>query len=345
MKPGLSGIFITNIYFRAMALLTVSGVTKQEKGINVVDDISFSQQPLEKMVVAGETGSGKSTLLKMIGGLVQMDKGVIRFKNKKIIGPYDQLIPGHPGIAYLSQHFELRNNYWVHEILEYANKLSEETANELFKVCRIQHLLNRRTTELSGGEKQRIALARLLVGTPQLLLLDEPFSNLDAVHKNIIKSVIDDIGNRLKISCIMVSHDAPDILSWADTILVIRNGQILQQGTPEQIYKQPVNEYCAGLFGSYNLINPGTFPGAVRSSGGGSITGKRLLVRPEQLAISNGEKLELTGIVQQVLFWGSHYTVKVLVNNQVLSVKSSSNHFMEGEPVYLALQQDNWWYV
>ena len=238
-----------------MALLTVSGITKKEKENYTVKNISFAQQPLQKIAIAGETGSGKTTLLKMIAGLVQPDAGEILFEQERVVGPYEKLLPGHPRIAYLSQYFELRNNYRVEEELECKNLLSDEEANDLYAICRIQHLLKRKTDQLSGGEKQRIALARLLTTSPGLLLLDEPFSNLDTVHKRIIKSVIHDIGEKLKITCILVSHDALDILSWAETILVMKDGLVIQQDAPEQVYKQPVNEYCAGLFGDYNLIS------------------------------------------------------------------------------------------
>ncbi len=213
-----------------MAVLTVSGLSKSERGKRIVNDINFTQQISQKIAIAGETGSGKTTLLKMIAGLIQPDTGEIQFENKRVVGPYEKLIPGHPAIAYLSQHFELRNNYSVEEELEAVNKLTGEEADNLYRICRIEHLLKRRTDQLSGGERQRIVLARLLTTSPRLLLLDEPFSNLDAVHRNIIKSVIHDISEELKITCILVSHDALDILSWSDTILVMKDGRLIQQG-------------------------------------------------------------------------------------------------------------------
>jgi len=182
------------VYFRGMALLSVSGISMEGKGNFSVRDINFTQEYAQNIAIAGETGSGKTTLLKMIGGLVEPSAGEIRFEGKKILGPNDQLIPGHPGIGYLSQYFELRNNYWVHDLLEMFNKLTEEEAANLYRICQIDHLTDRKTDQLSGGEKQRIALARLLTGSPHLLLLDEPFSNLDAVHKRTIKKVIHYLG-------------------------------------------------------------------------------------------------------------------------------------------------------
>ena len=146
----------------------------------MVDDISFSQKAFQKIAIAGETGSGKSSMLKMIAGLLQPDQGMIYFNDKHVLGPDFKLIPGHPDIAYLSQHFELRNSYRVEELLSYANKLSEEMANAIFEVCMISHLVKRRTDQLSGGERQRIAIARALIRTPKLLLLDEATSALDA---------------------------------------------------------------------------------------------------------------------------------------------------------------------
>ena len=208
-----------------MALLQLLNVSRKESGIAAVEKISFTQQRLQKIAIAGETGSGKTTLLKLIAGLIQPTSGEIKFEGKRVEGPLEKLLPGHPQIAYLSQHFELRNNYRVEEELEAKNLLTEIEADTIYKVCRIQHLLKRKTDQLSGGERQRIVLARLLTTSPELLLLDEPFSNLDAVHKNIIKDVINDISVQMNITCIMVSHDAPDILSWAERILVMKDGR------------------------------------------------------------------------------------------------------------------------
>ncbi len=231
-----------------MSFLKVEGISKRQAESFIVKDISFTQRASQKMAIAGETGSGKTTLLKIIAGLVQPDAGTVFFENLPVDGPDYQLIPGHPSIGYLSQHYELKNNYRVEELLEYANKLSLADAQALYDVCRIDHLVKRRTDQLSGGEKQRIALARLLVGSPKLLLLDEPYSNLDPIHKNILKSVITDISERLSVTCLLTSHDPMDTLSWADEIIVLKDGIILQKDTPENIYRKPVNEYVAGLF-------------------------------------------------------------------------------------------------
>src|ERR1700738_5338245 len=130
-----------------MDLLKVWGIRKGEGRDAMLKETSFSQQKGWKIAIAGESGSGKSTLLKIIAGLVQPDAGEVVFDGGKVKGPYERLIPGHPGIAYLSQHFELRNSYRVEEVLGYANLLSDEEAGTLYEVCRIGHLLKRKTDQ------------------------------------------------------------------------------------------------------------------------------------------------------------------------------------------------------
>lgn len=327
-----------------MALLSVNNLSKQERGNYVVQDVSFVQEPLQKIAITGETGSGKTTLLKMIAGLVQPDEGTVLFENVRVKGPLEKLIPGHAGIAILSQHFELRNNYRVEEELESKNLLMEEEANRIYAVCRINHLLKRKTDQLSGGERQRIVLARLLTTRPRLLLLDEPFSNLDAVHKSIIKSVLAEISSELHISCILVSHDAPDVLSWADHILVMQAGQIIQQGTPLTIYRQPVNEYCAGLFGEYNLL-AGDCKNIFTGSATLLIENKQLMIRPEFIHISRSANEEtVSGTVQTLHFWGSYYLLDVLAGNQLLRIQVNNNHYLPGEEINLSVSPaDMWW--
>ena len=158
-----------------MALLEVQNLSKNINGNLAVNHISFSQKKFEKIAIAGATGSGKTTLLKMIGGLIQPDSGDILLNQQKVLGPDYKLLPGHEKIAYISQHFELRVNYKVYERLEMANKMEDAEAQQIYKVCRIEHLMNRKTDELSGGERQRVVLASLLTTKPELLLLDEPF--------------------------------------------------------------------------------------------------------------------------------------------------------------------------
>ena len=313
-----------------MTLLSVTGVSKEVQGQYTIRNISFDVLAQQRIAITGATGSGKSTLLKMIGGLVQPSAGTIKIEGQKVVGPNDQLIPGHPFIAYLSQHYELRNNYKVHELLDMNNKLTPEAAAEIYEVCRITHLLNRKTDALSGGERQRIVLAGQLTLAPKLLLLDEPFSNLDQQHKNIIRSVIQDIGDRLSITCILVSHDSMDTLSWASRILVMEHGSIVQEGSPKEIYYHPNSEYVAGLFGNYNILGPALIEAVGLNSAKESI-----FVRPEQFSVGRSNLYALSGTLQQKTFYGSHYMLDVLVRGQIIQVRSLDDGCAIGDVVYL----------
>lgn len=239
-----------------MHFLHADDVSKEEEGRTLVKKLCFDFSAFEKIALMGETGSGKSTLMKMMAGLVQPSSGNIYFEGMRIKGPDEVLLPGHPAIAYLSQHFELRSNYRVHELLEMANKMEDEEAAEIYLICRINHLLDRKVHQLSGGERQRIALARLLVGKPRLLLLDEPFTNLDLFNNRIINEVIHQVCDKMAITCVLVSHDPVEVLSWADELMIMKNGELVFQGSPKEAYSNPKDEYIAGLLGEYNLISP-----------------------------------------------------------------------------------------
>ena len=315
-----------------MSLLTVTGISKQYEGNFLLRDISFIQQSLQKIAIAGETGSGKTTLMKIIAGLGQADSGDVLFGTERVKGVYDKLMPGHPGIAYLSQHFELPNNYRVEEVLSYANKLTDTESVALFEVCRIDHLLLRKTNTLSGGEKQRVALARLLTHAPKLLLLDEPFSNMDLIHKNILKQVVDDVHQRLGVTCMLISHDADDILPWADEVFVMKEGQIVQQGSPKEIYGQPVNEYVAGLFGKYTLLTP-SLSAALGSPAAANY------IRPEDFIIVSSPDKGARAVVTFSSYFGSHNELQVLLAGHNIIVKNYDHNINVGDSIYVAVSQ------
>ncbi|GHA74049.1 ABC transporter ATP-binding protein [Pontibacter akesuensis] len=323
--------------------LEIKGISLAAERGPVLQDINFTQQEFQRVAIAGETGSGKSTLLKVIAGLAQPTAGQVFFEGDEVEGPAEKLVPGHPGIAYLSQHFELPKSLRVEQVLKYTNTLPQEDAETLYDVCRITHLLKRRTDQLSGGEKQRVAVARLLSSSPRLLLLDEPFSNLDMVHKSTLKAVIQDIGERLQITCAMVSHDPLDSLSWADQILVMKAGQVLQQGAPEQVYRQPGNEYIAGLFGKYTLLSPALAKAfAVQPSEG--MQGKKALVRPESFKLATGNS-SVEGKVKQVAFFGSYYEAEVILAAGTVTVRTADSSVSSGDAVAISLPPGAVWFV
>ncbi|HSB93343.1 MAG TPA: ABC transporter ATP-binding protein [Flavitalea sp.] len=312
---------------RRAVLLEISGVSKQIESSFILKGISFVQHPQQKIAIAGETGSGKTTLMRIIGGLMQPDEGMVQFEGERVIGPEGRLVPGHPRIAYLSQYFELQKFLRVEQVLTYANTLSARQENEIFNICEITHLLHRKTDELSGGERQRIALARCLITSPKLLLLDEPYSNLDVLHKNTLKAVLQKITDRLKITCVLVSHDPLDTLSWADEMIILKEGKIVQQGKPDQIYLNPESEYVAGLFGKYNMLSKTLVKHWKLSN---------YLVRPEQFKIASKPSAKTKkGKVAGIQFFGTYYEVGVMLTKHFVTVRTFSAPWKIGEQVYV----------
>lgn len=317
-----------------MALLEVQNISKKAADRIIVDDISFQQEPLEKIAITGESGAGKSTLLKIISANVQATFGAVFFNGEKVTGPEEKLLAGHKHIAYLSQHYELHNNYIVKDLICFQMNVEDDEAAKLFDICRIRHLLERRTNQLSGGEKQRIALCMLLVKHPELLILDEPFSNLDPIHKNILKAVLEDITIRMKITCLLASHDPYDTLSWADKILVIKDGRIIQQGIPKEIYYEPANEYVAGMFGKYNLLTPGQ-----ALLFGIKANEKQVIRRPEEFSIGANANNGVKGVVREISFWGSFYEAEILVKDFLLVVRNTRNEWKNGQEVFISIDE------
>ncbi|HEY0771010.1 MAG TPA: ABC transporter ATP-binding protein, partial [Sphingobacteriaceae bacterium] len=297
----------------------VEGITCHYNEESVLHTVSFTQGEFEKIAIAGETGSGKSTLLKIIAGLEQPDSGEVRFNGHRVEGPSEKLVPGHPSIAFLSQHFELPQFLRVEQVLEYESKVGDSYAATLYEICRIDHLMKRRTDQLSGGERQRIAIARLLIGRPTLLMLDEPFSHLDMVQKNTLKEVIHDVSEQLKISLILISHDPQDTLSWADRIIVMRKGLIVQSGSAQAIYENPADEYVAGLFGKFCRLNSAQVrellePEKIQK-------GKQACVRPENLRIVGAKIAHFTAKVSSTNFFGSYNEVNVKAGKSPLTIQ------------------------
>lgn len=310
-----------------MGFLEVSAIVRKEAAIIPVNDISFSQQATEKLAIIGETGSGKSTLLRMIAGLLQPDAGTVRFRDKRVKGPLEQLIPGHPRIAYLSQYFELRNHYRVEDMLEMVRQVEDEAAAHIYTICRIDHLLQRKTDQLSGGERQRIAIARLLTTAPELMILDEPFSNLDLMHKTELKEVLNDAGNRLGITFLLTAHDPQDVMAWAERMLILRHGRLVAEGTPDAMYSKPPSKYVAGLLGKCNLVLYGAQP---------------VMLRPEDISINPRPMVpgSLTGVIKEVRFQGFYQEIEVDISGQRLTAFALEHKpYKPGEEVKVAIRR------
>ena len=320
-------------------MLEVAGLQKRISAHFALENISFQQSRGECLAIAGSSGSGKSTLLRLIAGHESPDSGSIHLFGQRVLGPHEQLIPGHAGLKFLPQHCHLPHHYFVRELFSYANQWEGEQGKALFELCRIGHLMDRKHTEISGGEQQRIALALLLISSPQWLLLDEPFSHLDPINKSILQQVLNDVARQFSITYLLCSHHPEDIFAWANRLLILRDGKIVSEGQPASLYFQPTDAYVAGLLGDYQelsielseLLNLPT-PKSLRNR----------LVRPEMLEISPDPSFNaVEAVITHVRFAGKGTFYEVNCLNQTYRVFKTGDVLPVGTRVFLSIHSGN----
>jgi multiple sugar transport system ATP-binding protein len=243
-------------------IISVRGLTKQyqTEQLSGISNITFDIKRGHIVAVIGESGSGKSTLLKAIYGLLKVDQGEVLFNGKRVLGPDEQLIPGHKQMKIVTQDFSLNIYAKVYDNI--ASQLSntnvkskEEKTVKMMQHLHIEHLRNKKIIELSGGEQQRVAIAKALVTDTSLLLLDEPFSQVDALLKNQLRADIKRIAAETGVTVIIVSHDPADGLFLADELLLIKGGKLIQKGNPSYVYNHPSHIYTAQLLGNAVVLS------------------------------------------------------------------------------------------
>ena len=222
-------------------------------GQSILKDISFVLPQGEHLAVMGESGCGKSTLLKAIYGLIDV-QGSIYFCENRVWGPSRQLVPGYAAMKYLAQDFGLGPYHTVAEnVGKFVSNLDldykKERVAELLSLVGMQDFAQRKALDLSGGEKQRVALAMALAQEPQLLLLDEPFSQVDNFRKNELQRTLFAYLKERGISCVVATHDGKEALSFADKTLIMKGGELLLFGDTLTVYGQDTDYYTASLFG------------------------------------------------------------------------------------------------
>lgn len=243
-------------------IITVNNLSKhyqqiQASGINA---ISFSIKRGDIVAIIGESGSGKSTLLKCIYGLLKPDSGEIFFNDTRVKGPDEQLIPGHPEMKMVTQDFSLNIYAKVYDNI--ASMLSntdiaakQSKTLEMMERLHITKLKDKKVIDLSGGEQQRVAIAKALISNTKILLLDEPFSQVDSLLKNELRADIKRLAKETGLTIILVSHDPTDGLFLADQLLILKDGELLQNDTPENTYQYPSTIYTAKILGNAVVLN------------------------------------------------------------------------------------------
>ena len=280
----------------------------------VLKNVSFTIKQGENIAVIGESGCGKSTLLKLIYGLYDLDEGEISYDNKQILGPKSNLIPGEDYIKFLAQDFDLMPYISVEEnVGKYLSNIYKDKkaarVHELLEMVEMTDFAKVKAKYLSGGQQQRVALAKVLALEPKVLLLDEPFSQIDTFRKNVLRRNLFSYLKEKQITCIMATHDSADALSFSDEIIVLREGELLAKAKSADLYKNSKNKYIASLFGEVNELKLAQLLENYPEE-------ETLLLYPHQLKVVENGFLKV--IVKQSYFKGTHFLIKAVANEKVI---------------------------
>lgn len=355
-----------------MAIIELNNISKryQNAATYAVDSVSFSLDKGEILALVGESGSGKTTLLRLIAGLEHPNSGEIQLSGVTIVSGRKSLPANKRKTGMVFQDYALFPHLTIYENVAFGlkglnKKQTELRVSETIKLTGLKEDVKKYPHQLSGGQQQRVALARALAPRPELLLMDEPFSNLDTILRDQVREEVRQIIKALGITAILVTHDTKDAFSTADKIAVMLKGKLLQLDTPNSLYNNPNSSYVAELFGKSNNVEATVAPGGFKTpfgfvSGPGDCPlsvnqGKvNLFFRAEETDFCNAEEPHLCGMVEQCMYLGDHMQLKVCCNrcntcsnnckgeiledNQRILLKSSVQTWKPGDIVRFKLK-------
>ena len=287
----------------------------------VVKNVSFTIDNGQNIAVIGESGCGKSTLLKLIYGLYDLVEGAILYNEKPILGPKHNLIPGEDYIKYLAQDFDLMPYTTVAEnVGKFLSNMNANTkqarVQELLEMVEMNEFAEVKAKFLSGRQQQRVALARVLAVEPEIILLDEPFSQIDTFRKNSLRRNLFRYLKDKGITCIIATHDSTDALSFSDETIVMKNGNVIAKGNSKTLYKNPSNKYVASLFGEVNELMLSQLIELEDEQD------ELLLLYPHQLKVVDNGMMK--AVVKQCYFKGSHYLIKAAFERRAIFFEHDS---------------------
>jgi spermidine/putrescine transport system ATP-binding protein len=305
-------------------ILSLKNIAVEYNGIRVLDRISLDIRDKEFVTFLGPSGCGKTTTLRIIGGFEEASEGDVFFEGERI----NDLPPHRRKVNTVFQKYALFPHLNVFENIEFGLKINKVGAPErrrrvrdMLALVNLEGFDTRGVNHLSGGQQQRVAIARALVNHPRVLLLDEPLGALDLKLRKEMQVELKRIQQSMGITFVYVTHDQEEALTMSDTVIVMKDGHILQTGTPQYIYNEPVNAFVADFIGESNIID-GTMLRDYRvdfagvefdcvDSGFGSDEDVEVVVRPEDIKIISPEEAPLVGMVESIIFKGVHYEITV----------------------------------
>ena len=316
-------------------MLHVQNISFAYDSKKVISEVSFKIEKGSNVAIIGESGCGKSTLLKLIYGLYDLNEGEIFWNSNPVLGPKFHLVPGMENMKYLAQDFDLMPYITVAEnVGKFLSNIypeqKKQRIQELLEMVEMNEFADTKAKYLSGGQQQRVALARVLALEPEVLLLDEPFSNIDSFRKGALRRNLFAYLKNKGITCIIATHDSIDALSFSDETIVMQNGKILAHDASPKIYLKPESKYVASLYGEVNEIALNLFEENADIDA-------TILVYSHELFITEKSNLEVT--VKQSYYKGNTFLVKGVYDRKVLFFENPFP-IPDGETVFLTVDED-----
>lgn len=303
-------------------IITFKNVKKQYEDDVVLKNINLKLERGKFYTLLGPSGCGKTTILNLIAGFTEVTEGDVTINGEKV----NDVPPNKRTVNTVFQDYALFPHMNVFENIAFGLRIKkmdaatiEEKVASVLKMMRLSGYENRAISEMSGGQRQRVAIARALVNEPDVLLLDEPLSALDLKLRTDMQYELRELQQRLGITFVFVTHDQEEALAMSDEIFVMKDGKILQSGTPVDIYDEPINRYVADFIGESNIVEATmiqdyeiSFVGRTFECVDAGIAANEkveVVIRPEDLVLTAPEKGKLTIKVDTQLFRGVHYEI------------------------------------
>ena len=340
----------------------IKNITKKFDKETVVENINLDIEEGSLFTFLGPSGCGKTTILRAIAGFLKLDSGKILLGDKDITN----ISPEKRGVGMVFQNYALFPHMTVYENISYGLEIQKIPKKEIRKkvdkylnLVKLDNYGNRKISELSGGEQQRVALARSLVTEPKILLLDEPLCNLDAELRIKMRHEIKDLHEKLGITTIFVTHDQEEALTISHKIAVFNKGKCIQVGTPKEIYSNPINSFVANFVGETNLFKINKSQGNLKKiclnkefslETEENISNNLFVsIRPEHIKIRKNSLVsinEFMGVVENIQFNGNiiKYTVRVKGVKLVITTMNSLdnyNEFLVSQEVYIEIPKNS----
>ena len=316
-------------------MLQVQNISFAYDSKTVISNLNFSIEKGSNVAIIGESGCGKSTLLKLIYGLFDLNEGKIFWNSKPVLGPKYNLVPGMDQMKFLAQDFDLMPFTTVAEnvgkfLSNVYPEQKKQRVQELLEMVEMTAFADVKAKYLSGGQQQRVALARVLALEPEVLLLDEPFSNIDSFRKGALRRNLFAYLKQKGVTCFIATHDSVDALSFSDETIVMKNGQIIAHDVSAKIYLKPESKYVGSLYGEVNEIplNLLNEEGEIQDS---------ILVYSHELFLTEKSNLEVT--VKQSYFKGNTFLVKGVYDRKVVFFENPFP-LNDGENVFLTVDAE-----